>query len=306
MRRNHPDPDAIKCVQCGRLFKTNEALEEHNKTHELERENICKHCSEKFEDKDTLRQHIIKIHFPFECRICGKRLNIKSSWIAHERNHKLFKPYGCNECPRKYRSVDLLRIHRFCVHQNVRYDCVYCIQKFTAKRFLLNHIKIHHTNNDDDELVFLANKKPFPYACNSCTLRFEEASDLKEHDCKPILKHDCDQCPERFPLRSQLKLHVRNDHDNVLEKCTKCNRFFKRKKFERHLQTHTQGYVPKKTCPQCFKDYNEKNFERHMLTHQPGYVPTNPVATSYKCEECNKIFFREVNYKKHMETHSQN
>lgn len=304
MLRNHPDPnsDTIKCVQCKNIFTTNEALKEHMKTHELEKKNICKHCKEKFDDNDTLKRHVMEMHSPFECGVCGKHLSRKSIWIAHQRSHKLHKPYGCTECPKKFCLADLLRVHRFCIHRNIRFDCMYCIQKFTARRFLLNHIKIHHTIHEDEPLLS-ENVKPYPHACNLCTLRFKEANDLEQHDCKPNLKHDCNQCSKRFPLRSQLKLHLRNDHDNVLEKCKKCNEMIKRKKLERHMRTHAPGYKPTRTCPHCFKDIIKKNFEKHLIIHQPGYVPTNPVATSYKCSECNRTFFRESNYIKHIQRH---
>ena len=100
------------------------------------------------------------------------------------------------QCPNRSK----LKTHIEEVHEKRKVPCPQC-HKLFSKGGLRNHIKYYH---DVDRVT-----KPFK--CDECefashALKYLKAHKLNCHD-KSKQKYKCDDCGDRFPFPSHLKLH---------------------------------------------------------------------------------------------------
>jgi len=220
----HLKEKRYECEDCGKSYFDSWILKEHRmKKHEkIAAPFLCDLCGKNFYKFFSLRAHI-KRHFPGEavktwhCP-CGISFSNEVELDLHlARIHKpdgptLFnsgeeiKNHSCTQkmtgqcdlCPRKYKSIRRLQIHRAVKHhKTLGYKCSYCDRLFSLKRLLQNH-EMFHTGTR-------------PYKCLLCHLSFVSNHDLKQHLLvhtgeKP---HKCDVCGVGFARKHQVLNHMR-------------------------------------------------------------------------------------------------
>lgn len=149
------------------------SLRDHSKTHKERTKFICPVCSKAFLHKCTLDDHHKRVHenilAPKKelCNICGIKTT-KMSLKHHLLSHVNIRPYACDQCDKRYKYPDALKIHVESRHLNIRpHVCTHCGLGFFTKRILDNHVRTH-----TDER---------PYSCQICQQTFRISAGLYLH-----------------------------------------------------------------------------------------------------------------------------
>ncbi|XP_064150251.1 zinc finger protein 613-like isoform X2 [Loxodonta africana] len=124
---------------------TKSQLTKPQKTHKIEKLQVCSECGKAFIKKSWLIRHQI-IHpgkGPFVCSECGKSLTQKSSLIRHQKCHRKEKLFQCSECSKAFSTKHKLIIHQR-THKERRHGCNECGKTFLYMSCLFRH-KIKHT-----------------------------------------------------------------------------------------------------------------------------------------------------------------
>ncbi|XP_056441102.1 zinc finger protein 235-like [Gadus chalcogrammus] len=187
--------------------------------------------------------------------LCGKVIPNNANMIIHMRTQPDERPYGCNQCTKRYSHRSSLSFH-MSSHSGVKpYKCDQCMKPFSRKQ----HLKIHLRTHSGEK----------PYRCDQCTKLFIRKDKLKSHMTthtgeKP---YKCDQCKKLFSKKENLKSHMRTHSGEKPYKCDQCaKRFRKNTNLKRHMKTHT-GEKPYR-CDQCTKHFGQSDhLKSHMKTH---------------------------------------
>ncbi|PIO26664.1 hypothetical protein AB205_0184940, partial [Aquarana catesbeiana] len=102
----------FSCTECGKSFFFKFNLDEHKRSHTVEKPLSCPDCGKCFLKKAHLSQHQ-KSHAeekPFSCPECGKRFLKKSHISLHQKSHTEKKLYSCSDVNSCKRSVFPIRL----------------------------------------------------------------------------------------------------------------------------------------------------------------------------------------------------
>ena len=149
--RVHEKLKPHKCTECGKSFATKDELKTHLRIHtgekpylcefcpeaftykqtllyhkrdkhgvELEKKFACQDCGMLFVSRDELRSHRLHNHLTrqFKCdyRNCGRSFATKSTLERHEKSHSEERPYVCDICSKKFKSLEYVNAHKAVVH----------------------------------------------------------------------------------------------------------------------------------------------------------------------------------------------
>ncbi|KAG4069020.1 hypothetical protein HA402_008331 [Bradysia odoriphaga] len=156
------------CDLCPRIFSQKCLLKYHMRTHNGDRPFKCSACDSAFADKSNLRKHfrihsvnallllniahcvayltiIFKIQGekPFQCDLCDKTFNQKSSLTCHKRTHVTFKPHECQHCGKRFGLNEELIVHLRVHGENRKFRCSICDDEFVEHCYLKSHMRIH-------------------------------------------------------------------------------------------------------------------------------------------------------------------
>ena len=142
-----------KIDDCQKLFKTNQELVEHRKTHK--EIHICRveGCGKSFKDIINLRKHY-KYHFPTEKKYycpfegCGKSFTASYNLTIHYRIHIGKQPYKCQKCGKCFFDRANYKYHLDSKHININSKKLICQHKNcghkskSIKQKLMHHDKL--------------------------------------------------------------------------------------------------------------------------------------------------------------------
>ena len=138
---------------CQKLFKTNQELIEHKKTHTQIHKCPINGCNKSFKDIINLRKHY-KHHFPTEKRYycpfegCGKSFTASYNLTIHYRIHIGKKPYKCQKCGKCFFDRANYKYHITSKHNNISSKKLICQHKNcnhkskSIKQKLMHHDKL--------------------------------------------------------------------------------------------------------------------------------------------------------------------
>ncbi|XP_028133179.2 zinc finger protein 721-like [Diabrotica virgifera virgifera] len=311
----------FKCTKCDRSLTSQNALNEHMKTHTGAKPFKCPHCQKDFSYISSYTVHI-RLHTgetPYICSICNKGYRSSTSLNKHKRvKHFVFQDNdGLNnsnktQCPfcskffGKFGFGAHLRTH---INQKKIIKCLLCNKVFQKNSHLERHIRIHTGER--------------PFACSSCSKTFTQESDLKRHSLIHGDKKDfqCQHCGKMFFTTSSLASHMlkheafaqdvkcnacessvcscippkRSKKENIPKKsflCTICGKVFTaNSSLQIHHRIHT-GENPFK-CQQCNKGYKASTaLKLHVRRAHTG-------EKRYTCPICPNRYFDSTNLKRH-------
>ena len=142
-----------KVEDCQKLFKTNQELVEHRKTHTKIHSCPIDDCKKQFKDIINLRKHY-KHHFPTEKRYycpfegCGKSFTASYNLTIHYRIHIGKKPYKCQKCGKSFFDRANYKYHISSKHININMKKLICQHKGcnhkskSIKQKLMHHDKL--------------------------------------------------------------------------------------------------------------------------------------------------------------------
>lgn len=149
---------------CQKLFKTNQELIEHKKTHTQIHTCPINGCNKSFKEIINLRKHY-KHHFPTEKRYycpfegCGKSFTASYNLTIHYRIHIGKKPYKCQKCGKCFFDRANYKYHITSKHININSKKLICQHKNcnhkskSIKQKLMHHDKLEEFCIQEKKLI---------------------------------------------------------------------------------------------------------------------------------------------------------
>nr|CAD7404490.1 unnamed protein product [Timema poppensis] len=270
----------IICSICGSHFNGRGAFNVHQRLHQNTRKFKCEVCSKSFFDKQTLKEHSV-VHMdtkPFQCHICGKYLAKAYRLKKHLEVHK-------------FRKVDPQEV----------YKCSSCHEVFPSQDKAAHHLQVDHADQNEDALVFDMEAVIRVLRCEYCDRCFSSSSVLNSHRATHTedLVFRCNICTTAFATFSRLATHKL------------CHAEFSNTwSLSYHRKSHlkTGHCVEKKRIPDENKAFECNLCKKRFITEHGLYMHIrsrhpSDTQTSYQCDECGKVFSREISLELHKKVH---
>nr|CAI5830385.1 unnamed protein product [Callosobruchus analis] len=185
----HPDT-AIRCSYCNKTFISKSSLDDHIlKTHPdfiasvSRKVHECTECTYKTVFTSQLRRHMVKHPDIAGCSCCNKTFVRKETLDDHiVKMHPDFiayvsrKVHECTQCIYKTTSNSYLKRHMV-KHNRITNKCIHCNKTFTSKQAVDDHIIKTHPD-------FTASVSSKVHECTECTYKTTSNSHLKRHMAK--------------------------------------------------------------------------------------------------------------------------
>nr|XP_046173530.1 zinc finger protein 777-like [Oncorhynchus gorbuscha] len=137
----------LKCLECGKCFKTQHSLEVHSKTHSKERPFSCEECGKTYRTLSLRNAHIYSCHTTpnHACQECGKSFRQIAHLHIHMNIHTGHRPYQCGDCKAAFKSPSALYTHKTIHTGEKPFVCPLCGLRFRLNAFLTVHLNTHTT-----------------------------------------------------------------------------------------------------------------------------------------------------------------
>lgn len=253
------------CALCQMDFPSKESLRNHIKRlHITEKQIKCPDCDKTYSNTKKLIWHF-RTHSEksFHCSECPKICATKMTLKRHATMHSDERPYMCELCGIRTKSKVSIRRHIIGVHEMKKQKnykvrrplkCPLCDEKFVK----LSKMKLH-LNEFHAELAILAWKRYRSLCCIICYLKFDSTEALDEHCRKFGGAH-------KRPLLSRRKHTRQYDIDNLNYRkvdhpfeCNICKNTFKS---QNALNSHMNNHSDKPRPFKCeVKRFSVINYE---------------------------------------------
>ncbi|XP_033224515.1 zinc finger protein 23-like [Belonocnema kinseyi] len=194
--QRHFQEKTFKCSKCDKRFQQRHCLNRHFLIHNEKKLFACDICEKKFAAKESIKPHLMRIHFrekTFKCPKCDESFELLIQLNRHLKTHTKFP---CQKCDKIFATEFKLRNHLVQHTGEKPFSCSVCKKRFVSKPNLTQHIRTH------------TGEKPF--SCVKCDKRFASTSNLKLHSrthtgLKP---YKCSECGKGFTNSSNLSQHL--------------------------------------------------------------------------------------------------
>ncbi len=225
------------CDLCPYKSKHARSIQNHRRTHTLERPFMCDVCGKSYISKLSLLCHmlihnddskkyicnfegctyaavipsLLKRHHishleekPFKCieNGCTSSFPDKCSLIRHQILHSFAYPYKCviNDCEYKFKYNESLQLHINNIHRGIMFECqeLNCGKKYKLQCSLYRHMNEFHLKTEE-------------YKCDECDQTFVRTTSLEQHRSTIHLgekRYKCDHCRFVTNYKDYLKIHT--------------------------------------------------------------------------------------------------
>ena len=156
------------------------------------------------------------------------------------------------------------------------FRCPACVELFSIKTHMENHMKVQHPE--------------YRYHCLKCTKKYTTYHRLKTHyeGIHEGVKYSCSKCAYQSNFKDHLQEHVNTVHRGVRYQCMECGlKYSHRSGLTSHIRFVHHGLGGYK-CHRCgYRTLKKKEFESHILSHAGGR-PRRQSITTYVCRKCGK------------------
>jgi hypothetical protein len=226
----------------------------------------------------------------FICNLCDSRHEFGSQYLLQKH---LSKKHGleitCPLCKDAFQQYDQFVEHKDMCKRNI--ICLICNEKFRTKAALKLHKNDTHIEEQTDEITNLKR------VCHICGKEFKKKSTLKHHI---KAKHEKEQlpCPYFGESFQEMLTHIKNIHENSVEKCSLCE-FQTRRTYSLNLHMRNiHSDVKLKTCEFCGEV--RKDLKKHLERTRCGQNINVEKRKDVVCEECPAKFTTIQSLKKHI------
>ena len=300
------------CKTCDTHLESFSALMKH--WWQVHKEHKCRHCKKTFDDRETLMNHLRKVHNRtmsyqnpddqlFRCEKCSFKTTSKHSIQGHLRKVHIERNIFCSWCSKAFKLKQSLDVHVKAVHLNERkHNCKLCSKAFATPSILRKHERTRHL-----------------YPCSDCelilqtpTLRSEHARnthgiDIPESETFPCF---CTKCPRSLRLNSQEEFdaHVeehaadreKEESSNLKgKKAVTCPRCPFQSMIKEEIVSHAQtehDLVPfrctyDESC--TYYTFDNRNVRKHVKDRHLNQ------SKVYSCKTCSLQFYYKEEYQNH-------
>lgn len=244
------------------------------------------------------------------CDFCGftrKTLGFKP-FLKHCATHLIKKmvgeTYNCRACGQTFPSFDSVKIHALCCIARDSYRDQW--DEIGSEEELFKSEKSKKLIKTPRNIP---GKGIRPYICNECEKSFAGMVALQNHliskHFQQLAKFKCDQCYCAFPDASRLSAHIVTKHkipETERLKCPHCKLTLANKMTLRYHIINTHSDPSERLqykCEECDKVfYGKVTYKKHLLTHLPTH------ERPFRCEICEKTFLSKYRYQKHEMEHT--
>lgn len=222
---------------------------------------------------------------PFGCNECSKKFATKQKQKVHERTHTTEKAFVCPEenCSYACKQKSNLNTHMLTHTKEKPHKCKYCEQCFSTSSSRDVHERTHTLER--------------PFECKMCKQRFRQTGHLDMHMLMHTGKraHACTKCDKKFSIAHQLVEHMRIHTNERPFKCDVCPQAFAQAgNLTVHMRSHTKEKpYACELCPEVFRQPS------HLIVHRRQHTKEQPFA----CEDCPHRFTTSGNLHKHQQRH---
>lgn len=313
------DGNQVKCIACGKEYKSRRALRRHYASrHENEgNEYQCEICGKAFTSKDSLYHHRRGVHQNLKVYTCPEpgcdaTFNFNHSLRLHKLKHSGNRPHMCSQCGKTYLTAYHLKVHVQAAHSAKSFSCTVCGKMFSYSTSLKMHEATHQkqqrVNCDQCAKTFVNTQAlkyhimskhmaPGHYACEECGKVCKTEFLLRAHKKRHSMdgtRFMCDICGRQFMYKSALEMHRAIHRDDKQYTCKVCNKAFKT-----YPTLYSHQYVHKEdspyACSQCGKTFKTKE---RCKAHEKRHSGLKP----FECSICHHCFPDNGGLSKHMRT----
>lgn len=293
----------FQCKACVNSFPTQKLLKMHMNTHAGAQSFKCLECEKTFGNTDLLKEHM-DVHKNPKCTYCREEFSDINELVKHISDRHLHEDGIDNDIECK---IELPKKEDIENGGTVNNDTnVTEISELNSVGIEINDEEGDEDDEDDnevyDENVPFDNEDETGFKCYYCFEHFESEIDFKDHikQHKDIVKrYKCEECSRCFVTSFLLNEHKRIHSGARPFECKECDKtFYRNGTLREHMRTHSKAFK----CSHCDSAFGDNSrLKRHLrIKHE---IPDEDGP--FICEECDKEFPTEYQFKLHNKIHTK-
>ena len=268
----------FSCDWCKFTTKWAQCLGSHMRKVHIDKEPFnCNICGKKMQSYSQLKKHQTK-RKSYKCELCEFSTHLPYSLTAHKRTHEIHK---CDQCNFSTDRFHYLTRHKK-IHANEKdskFKCEWCGYRTQWLTNFVTHKRIH------------TGEKPFK--CSFCDYRARRKGDVKVHEMKHTGERPfkCDICEFTTTTASGLKEHKLTHTGEKRYLCDLCGYgTYALSAFKNHNLIHS-GEKPF-VCDTC-------GFRARKAFHLKIHIRRHTGEKPYKCDLCDYSAAQPVQVRLH-------